>query len=65
MVQLFRGSAHDLENNLYGALLPVITGNGQRNPFAFGVHPKNDKLSGLRFAGPLSVSARTGKVVLA
>lgn len=47
--ELHRGGAHRLDKKGYGALFPVIVGNGERNPFPLFVHAQENKLSRERF----------------
>ena len=51
VVQLFRGGAHDLENNGHGAALPVEVRHSQGDAFALFVHPQDDELPRLRLFG--------------
>jgi hypothetical protein len=46
--KLLGGGAHDLENDLYGAVLTIRTCDGQRNSLAVFIHAKNDELTGTR-----------------
>ena len=49
VVQLFRGGAHDLENNGHGARFPVEVRHSQGDAFALLVHPQDDELPGSAF----------------
>nr|DAY59144.1 MAG TPA: hypothetical protein [Caudoviricetes sp.] len=51
MVQLFRGGAHDLENNGHSARFPIEIRHGQGNAFPFLVHSQDDELTRLRLTG--------------
>ncbi len=51
VVQLFRGGAHDLENNGHGARFPVEVRHSQGDAFALLVHPQDDELPWLSLFG--------------
>ena len=50
-VQLHRGTAHDLENDVHSALLAVVTGHGQGDALAVLKRAHNDKLARLCLFG--------------
>ena len=49
-VQLHRGAADDLENDIHGTSLAVEAGDGQRNALAVRADAQDDELAGLRLA---------------
>ena len=50
-VQLHRGTAHDLENDIHSALFAVVTGHGQGDALAVLKRAHNDKLARLCLFG--------------
>ena len=50
MIELFRRSAHNLENNGHSTFLAVIIRYRKGNTFSVFVHTQNDELSGKSFS---------------
>ena len=50
-VQLHGGTAHDLEDDIYGALFAVVARDRQRHPLGLVVDAENDELTGFRLSG--------------